>query len=249
MNKSHEELCEEVQQLRQGIRQMATALEGGEWADLLTADQDLGDLEDAVRSLVEKNNALVETRADRDDLAATLDEIGALSPTDYQDREEMLRALTNILRDVRPGARARAEASALRRYANRLHPDHCCRQYLLEVADHVERQTRGRSSEEGAGSAMDNRMRPPMRTPPPPDRELSEIAQVETRIVQAIEEVLGITADELEPPILKDHGDVEHARKMDRRVLEEQYALARMTARLATFHLKRAQAEKAGGGE
>lgn len=83
---------------------------------------------------------------------------------------------------------------------------------------------------------MNNRLLPPLRTPPPP----STLAHVYGRIVQALE----LTADELEAPALKDRGDVENARQMDRRMLEEKYALARMTARLASLHLKRAQAEE-----
>lgn len=58
--------------------------------------------------------------------------------------------------------------------------------------------------------------------------------------------VLGITLDELEPPILKEMGDVQNARQMDRKMLEEKYALARMTARLSLHkaHHQEAQAER-----
>lgn len=55
--------------------------------------------------------------------------------------------------------------------------------------------------------------------------------------------VLGITLDELEPPILKEMGDVQHARQMDRKMLEEKYALARMTARLSLHKAHQLEAE------
>lgn len=56
MNKTYQELCDENQQLREGIRSMAIALEGGEWADMLTFDPDLGALESAIGRLVEDHN-------------------------------------------------------------------------------------------------------------------------------------------------------------------------------------------------
>ncbi|WP_046079967.1 hypothetical protein [Halomonas sp. HG01] len=142
MNKTHEELCEEVQQLRQGIRQLAANLSNGEWADLLTADQDLGDLEDAARSLTEQHGALEAARTDLDGVAAQFGEIGRLVPTDYQDRSELFGALLRIIQKVPSGARARAEASALRRYAMRLHEKHDWRDHLLVEADRIEQNAK-----------------------------------------------------------------------------------------------------------
>lgn len=94
------------------------------------------------RELLGTRAALVEARADRDGLAATLDEIGRLSPTDFQGRDDLLSALLGILRDVRPGARPRAEASALRRYAMRLHEKHDWRDHLLVEADRIDQQAK-----------------------------------------------------------------------------------------------------------
>lgn len=56
MNKTYQELCDENQRLRDGIRSMATALKSGEWADMLTLDPDLGALESAIGRLVEDHN-------------------------------------------------------------------------------------------------------------------------------------------------------------------------------------------------
>lgn len=53
MNKTHDELCQEVAMLRTGIRQMSEALAGGAWADLLTTDTDLGALESQILGLIE----------------------------------------------------------------------------------------------------------------------------------------------------------------------------------------------------
>lgn len=72
MNKTHGELCEEVLLLRQGIRALAANLGNGEWADLLTADQDLGELEDAVHSLAERHNAQTEQIGELENQAAEL---------------------------------------------------------------------------------------------------------------------------------------------------------------------------------
>ena len=46
-------------------------------------------------------------------------------------------------------------------------------------------------------------------------------------------QVLGVAPGELEPPILKEQGDLAQAKAMSRKVLEEKYALSRMTARLS----------------
>ncbi|WP_280570662.1 hypothetical protein [Chromohalobacter sp. 296-RDG] len=48
MNKTYQELCDENQRLRDGIRSMATALEGGEWKDTVFIDPDLHKLEVAI---------------------------------------------------------------------------------------------------------------------------------------------------------------------------------------------------------
>lgn len=56
---------------------------------------------------------------------------------------------------------------------------------------------------------------------------------------------LGVKDDELKPPILKERGDLERARKMDRRLLEEKYALARMATRLSMRKAEDLEAEKA----
>ena len=57
MNKTHDELCQENQMLRDGIRQMSEALAGGAWADLLTTDNDLGALESQILGLLEEGHA------------------------------------------------------------------------------------------------------------------------------------------------------------------------------------------------
>lgn len=88
------------------------------------------------------NQELKRVTADRDGLAATLDEIGRLCPTDYEDRDELFRTLLRIVMNTPPGARARAraEASALRRYALRPHDNHDWRDHLLVEADRLEQE-------------------------------------------------------------------------------------------------------------
>lgn len=61
-----------------------------------------------------------------------------------------------------------------------------------------------------------------------------------TKLAGALEEaralliqVLAIEPHELEPPILKEQGELAQARKMDRKLLEEKYVLARMATRLS----------------
>ena len=54
MNKTYDELCQENQMLREGIRQMTTALANRGWADLLTTDGDLGELEIATLQLIQE---------------------------------------------------------------------------------------------------------------------------------------------------------------------------------------------------
>lgn len=55
--------------------------------------------------------------------------------------------------------------------------------------------------------------------------------------------VLGITSEELETPILKERGDLERARKLPRRHLEEKYVLARMATRLSMRKVEDLEAE------
>lgn len=57
MNKTYQELCDENQLLRAGIRQLTTVLDNCEWCDLLTTDPDLGALESAIAALIDSERA------------------------------------------------------------------------------------------------------------------------------------------------------------------------------------------------
>ncbi|QFT84458.1 hypothetical protein FIU88_05625 [Halomonas sp. THAF12] len=94
------------------------------------------------REVLGLRTALEEARADLDGVAAQFGEIGRLVPTDYQDRSELFGALLRIIQKVPSGARARAEASALRRYAMRLHEQHDWRDHLLVEADRIEQNAK-----------------------------------------------------------------------------------------------------------
>ncbi|QFT84457.1 hypothetical protein FIU88_05620 [Halomonas sp. THAF12] len=56
--------------------------------------------------------------------------------------------------------------------------------------------------------------------------------------------MMGILPEELEPPLLKEMGDVLHARQMGRKMLEEKYALARMTARMSLHKAHQLESER-----
>ncbi|MDF9432990.1 hypothetical protein [Chromohalobacter israelensis] len=129
----------EQQQIAEMDRSMATE---GKYA--VFPDSWGGDGEAMLRWLSEESASasldLQRITDDRDGLAATLDEIGRLCPTDYEDRDELFRTLLRIVMNTPPGARARAEASALRRYAMRLHDRHDWRDHLLVEAERLDQQ-------------------------------------------------------------------------------------------------------------
>lgn len=76
--------------------------------------------------------------AERDALACTMSEIGQLAPANYQDRDDLHRALLGILKTEPPGRRCRVRAFSLREYANSLHPDHGSRGHMMSEANRLD---------------------------------------------------------------------------------------------------------------
>ncbi|WP_046079966.1 hypothetical protein [Halomonas sp. HG01] len=94
---------------------------------------------------------------------------------------------------------------------------------------------------------MDNATQPPLRTPGPAAEQMSQAGDLAETLDAALTMLvwsLDFTPEELEPPLLKEMGDVQHARQMDRKMLEEKYALARMTARLSLHKAHQLEAER-----
>lgn len=125
MNKTYDELCDEILQLREQLQNETT----------------LKARVDYLEARLEK------TEKERARLTITLQAFGQLVPTHYDDRDELFRAVLHILRTAPQGYRCRIKAFALRDYVNSLHPAHACRPLLLSEAERLndlaDQHTRG----------------------------------------------------------------------------------------------------------
>ncbi len=118
MNKTYDELCDEILQLREQLQAaQQTALAAR--VDYLEA-------------------RLEKTSEEREQLALTLQAYGQLVPTDYDDRDELFRAMLHIQRTAPQGLRQRVKAITLRDYASSLPVAHACRPHLLSEAERLD---------------------------------------------------------------------------------------------------------------
>lgn len=87
MNKTHDELCQEVEMLRTGIRQMSTLLVNREWADQFNTDPDLVELEIAILRLTEEHNAARDMAKDRAAMVGLIAQTLGVSDEPHQGRD------------------------------------------------------------------------------------------------------------------------------------------------------------------
>ena len=134
MNKTHDELCQENQMLRDGIRQMTTALANREWADLLTTDGDLGELEIAILQVIEEGQtkdariqtatlAVEKARTQGQRLAQRLQETSDMLQQSLALGEEA-SSRCRELKESRPKEIADAVMRARREWAAQADPDY-----------------------------------------------------------------------------------------------------------------------------
>lgn len=119
MNKTYQELCDENQQLREGIRAAATKLDARELSVTVTTDPDLQALE----------HAIALSRTDRDDAlnvaikglnAALLARNGRRKLRDHPDFEEYRKGNDAIIANINKAlAREKVEKEALAAHAER----------------------------------------------------------------------------------------------------------------------------------
>lgn len=134
MNKTYQELCDEVVMLRTGIQQLTTALGNNEWADLLTTDGDLGALESEILRLLEEGQAKDGEISTASQAVETARQAGQRLESQLQESQAMLEEALALgeeassrcreLEESRPKEIADAVMRARRDWAAQADPEH-----------------------------------------------------------------------------------------------------------------------------